>query len=57
MTEKREKTAAEISAERVKLKAEKEEREKFKKKKDVEDFKRRYFVLYDDVKINYKEDW
>lgn len=57
MSEKREKTAAEISAERVKLKAEKEEREKFKKKKDVEDFKRRYFVLYDDVKINYKEDW
>ena len=57
MTEKREKTAAEISAERVKLKAEKEEREKFKKKKNVEDFKRRYFVLYDDVKINYKEDW
>jgi hypothetical protein len=57
MTEKREKTAAEISAERVKLKAEKEECEKFKKKKDVEDFKRRYFVLYDDVKINYKEDW
>lgn len=57
MTEKREKTADEISAERVKLKAEKEEREKFKKKKDVEDFKRRYFVLYDDVKINYKEDW
>ena len=57
MTEKREKTAAEISAERVKLKAEKEEREKFKKKKDVEDFKRRYFVLYNDVKINYKEDW
>ena len=57
MTEKREKTAAEISEERVKLKAEKEEREKFKKKKDVEDFKRRYFVLYDDVKINYKEDW
>ena len=57
MTEKREKTAAEISAERVKLKAEKEEREKFKKKKDVEDFKRRYFILYDDVKINYKEDW
>ena len=57
MTEKRENTAAEISAERVKLKAEKEEREKFKKKKDVEDFKRRYFVLYDDVKINYKEDW
>lgn len=57
MTEKREKTAAEISAERVKLKAEKEEREKFKNKKDVEDFKRRYFVLYDDVKINYKEDW
>ena len=57
MTEKREKTAAEISAERVKLKAEKEEREKFKRKKDVEDFKRRYFVLYDDVKINYKEDW
>lgn len=57
MTEKREKTAAEILAERVKLKAEKEEREKFKKKKDVEDFKRRYFVLYDDVKINYKEDW
>lgn len=57
MTEKKEKTAAEISAERVKLKAEKEEREKFKKKKDVEDFKRRYFVLYDDVKINYKEDW
>ena len=57
MTEKREKTAAEISAERVKLKAEKEEREKFKKKQDVEDFKRRYFVLYDDVKINYKEDW
>ncbi len=57
MNEKREKTAAEISAERVKLKAEKEEREKFKKKKDVEDFKRRYFVLYDDVKINYKEDW
>ena len=57
MTEKREKTAAEISTERVKLKAEKEEREKFKKKKDVEDFKRRYFVLYDDVKINYKEDW
>ena len=57
MNEKREKTAAEISAERVKLKAEKEEREKFKKKKDVEDFKHRYFVLYDDVKINYKEDW
>lgn len=57
MNEKREKTAAEISAERVKLKVEKEEREKFKKKKDVEDFKRRYFVLYDDVKINYKEDW
>ena len=57
MNEKREKTAAEISAERVKLKAEKEEREKFKKKKVVEDFKRRYFVLYDDVKINYKEDW
>ncbi len=57
MNEKREKTAAEISAERVKLKAEKDEREKFKKKKDVEDFKRRYFVLYDDVKINYKEDW
>ncbi len=57
MTENKEKTAAEISAERVKLKAEKEEREKFKKKKDVEDFKRRYFVLYDDVKINYKEDW
>ena len=57
MNEKREKTAAEISAERVKLKAEKEEREKFKKKKDVEDFKRRYFVLYDEVKINYKEDW
>lgn len=57
MNEKREKTAAEISTERIKLKAEKEEREKFKKKKDVEDFKRRYFVLYDDVKINYKEDW
>lgn len=57
MIEKREKTAAEISAERVKLKAEKEEREKVRKKKDVEDFKRRYFVLYDDVKINYKEDW
>ena len=57
MSDKKEKTAAEISAERVKLKAEKQELEKFRKKKDVEDFKRRYFVMYDDVKINYKEDW
>ncbi|MGN1094686.1 MAG: hypothetical protein ACI4SC_06870 [Candidatus Neoclostridium sp.] len=57
MSDKKEKTAAEISAERVKLKAEKQELEKFRKKKDVDDFKRRYFVMYDDVKINYKEDW
>lgn len=57
MSDKKEKTAAEISAERVKLKAEKQELEKFRKKKDVDDFKRRYFVMYDDVKISYKEDW
>lgn len=57
MNDKKEKTAAEISAERVKLKAEKQELEKFRKKKDVDDFKRRYFVMYDDVKISYKEDW
>ena len=57
MSDKKEKTAAEISAERVRLKAEKQELEKFRKKKDVDDFKRRYFVMYDDVKISYKEDW
>lgn len=57
MNENKEKTAAEISAERVRLKAEKQEREKNKKKKEADDFKRRYFVLYDDVKISYKEDW
>ena len=57
MNENKEKTAAEISAERVRMKAEKQEREKTKKKKEADDFKRRYFVLYDDVKISYKEDW
>lgn len=35
----------------------KEQREKLRKKKEVEEFKRRYFNLYDDVKISYKEDW
>ena len=57
MNENKEKTAAEISAERVRMKAEKQEREKSKKKKEADEFKRRYFVLYDDVKISYKEDW
>lgn len=35
----------------------KEQREKLRKKKEADDFKRRYFNLYDDVKISYKEDW
>ena len=41
----------------LKLHVLKQELEKFRKKKDVDDFKRRYFVMYDDVKISYKEDW
>lgn len=35
----------------------KEQREKLRKKKEAEEFKRRYFNHYDDVKISYKEDW
>ena len=34
-----------------------EKAEKMRKKKELADFKRRYFDLYDDVKISYKEDW
>ena len=32
-------------------------REALRKKQQAEQFKRRYFELYDDVKISYKEDW
>lgn len=34
-----------------------EKRAKLMKKKKAAEFKRKYFDLYDDVKISYKEDW
>ena len=34
-----------------------EKRAKLMKQKKAAEFKRKYFDLYDDVKISYKEDW
>ena len=34
-----------------------EEKRKIKKKKEHEDFKRKYFEYYDDVKISDRQDW
>jgi|GEM_PF-4686518 len=40
-----------------KQKKEKEKREKLRKQRELEEFKRRYFAHYSDIKISYKEDW
>lgn len=42
---------------RMKDKEERDKAESLRKKKATADFKRKYFDLYDDVKISYKEDW
>lgn len=41
----------------VKKPVSEEEKQKMKKKKEREDFKRKYFEYYDDVKISDRQDW
>lgn len=49
----KDKLKTDITAEKEK----KENAEKLRRKIETENFKRRYFEMYDDVKISYKEDW
>ncbi len=52
-TDKIEKNKSDKQAEAEK----KENAEKLRRKIEAENFKRRYFEMYDDIKISYKEDW
>ncbi len=47
----------EETAKKERLKAEIEKQKKLKAIREAEVYKRKYFELYDDVKISYKEDW
>ena len=49
--------ADEETAKKERLKAEIEKQKKLKAIREAEAYKRKYFELYDDVKISYKEDW